>query len=289
MTYSQIQQIDYYFADIQRIQHAKLTEEELYREVETLDSQIRSVVEEYNPKGISLSSARIPLYESVFYDKEAIYNYLKVMFDTLRSVWNAIPNRDKILEVGADVDYGRSLNVSIKPVKIEYIRKITEKYSCEINANKDITEIVSKSPHLEVCEEMQVNRAYYSTLSELEKYLMLLSNDKDVKEGTNMPQININNFNGGSAIANAAAEANNKVNISVQIDQAIEQVKDACLKPEEEAAILAKLEEIKEIAQEKNKKNRWEKLKDVFKWLAEQSFQAAAWIVPLAFQLIKNT
>ena len=86
---------------------------------------------------------------------------------------------------------------------------------------------------------------------------------------------------GGNASANASASAQVNVDVSVQIEQTIEKVKEACLNSEEEAAILAKLEELKEIAQEKNKRAKWDKVKGIFKWLAEQSLQAASWVVPL--------
>ncbi len=290
MTYSQIQQIDNYLTDIQKLKHAKLADAELYSKAKTLDAQLRSAIKEYVPHGISWQKAENSISYPTYYKENVLNNNIDIMFAALHSVWIAIPNRDKILEVGLDIDYGYSLKVAVQSDKIEYIRKIVEKYSYEINVNKDIAEIVNNSSSIECCKELQVNKAYYFVLSELEKYLMLLSNGKDVKEGSNMQQININNnLSGGKAIANAAAEANIKVDMSVQIEQTLEQVRDACLKPEEEAAILAKLEEIKEIASEKNKKTRWEKLKGVFKWLAEQSFQAAAWIIPLVFQLIQNT
>ena len=66
-------------------------------------------------------------------------------------------------------------------------------------------------------------------------------------------------------------------------------MKQACLSPEEEEAILAKLDELREIAQEKNKRTKWGKVKGVFKWLAEQSLQAASWVVPLIAQLMQVT
>ena len=93
-----------------------------------------------------------------------------------------------------------------------------------------------------------------------------------------------NNYNGPwvrSGNANASASAQVNVDVSVQIEQTIEKVKEACLNSEEEAAILAKLEELKEIAQENDKRTKWNKVKGVFKWLAEQSLQAASLVVPL--------
>ena len=66
----------------------------------------------------------------------------------------------------------------------------------------------------------------------------------------------------------------------------MEAVKESCLGPVQEAQILEKLEELKAISQEKNRRTKWDKIKGFFKWLAEQSLQVAGWVIPLIYQIL---
>lgn len=288
MTYEQIQQVDYYLADIQKLQHLQLSDEELFSKAKTLDAQIRSSVDRYNPKGISWNTAKISLYQSSYYDKKIVYDFLGIMFACLRAVWNAIPNREKILEVGEDVDIGNSLKDAVKSNKQDFIVNMVNKYRSEIVFGDEVFNVAKKLLSKIKVDEQQARLIYRNVLNELERYLNLLCEIKPNNEGGGMAtgiQIN-NNLIGGNASANASASAQVNVDISVQIEQTIEKVKEACLSPEEEVAILAKLDELKGIAKEKNIRTRWDKVKGVFKWLAEQSLQVAGWLVPLVSNLI---
>ena len=51
--------------------------------------------------------------------------------------------------------------------------------------------------------------------------------------------------------------------------------------------VLQKLEELKQIAEEKSrKKNVWEKVKNALRWVAEQSIQVASVVVPVLVGLV---
>lgn len=288
MTYEQIQQIDYYLMDIQKLQHLAEPAVERYPKVKSLDSQISSAVKGYSPKGISWNTLEFTISLQGSKAESMLQGYINIMLASLRSVWNSIPNREKILEVGEDANIGKSLNVAGKSNKQVFIIDIVNKYSSEIAFNDDVLNVIKKlSSKIEV-DEQQTHLIYRNVLNELEKYLNLLCENKPYSGGVGMTTGNIqinNNLIGGSTSANASANAQVNVNISVRIEQTIEKVKEACLSPEEEAAILAKLEELKEISKEKNKRTKWDKVKGIFKWLAEQSLQAASWIVPLIYSI----
>ena len=80
----------------------------------------------------------------------------------------------------------------------------------------------------------------------------------------------------------ATATANVTVDISVEIENAIKRVEDACLPDAQEKEVLAKIQELKDIMESKESKGkRWAKIKDFFKWVAEQGIQVASIIVPL--------
>lgn len=288
MTYEQIQQIDYYLTDIQKLQHSAEPAVERYLKAKSLDSQISSAVEGYSPKGISWNTLEVTISLHPSKAESMLQSYINIMFASLRSVWNAIPNREKILEVGEDAAIGKSLKVAAKSDKQNFIVNIVNKYSNEIAFSSDVLNMTEKlSSKIEI-NEQQMHFVYRNVLNELEKYLNLLCENKPHSGGGGMTTGNIqinNNLIGGNSSANASANAQVNVDISVQIEQTIEKVKEACLSPEEEAAILAKLEELKEISKEKNKRTKWDKVKGVFKWLAEQSLQAASWIVPLIYSI----
>lgn len=291
MTYEQIQQIDYYLTEIQKLQHSAEPVVGRYPKVKILNSQISSAVKEYSPKGISWNTLEFTINQQASKAESMLQGYINIMLASLRSVWNAIPNREKILGVGEDVDIGSSLKVAIKSNKQDFIVNMVNKYQSEIAFSDDVLNVVKKlSSKIEV-NEQQTYLIYRNVLNELEKYLNLVCENKPNGEGGGVAtgiQIN-NNLIGGNASANASASAQVNVDVSVQIEQTIEKVKEACLNPEEEAAILAKLDELKGIAQEKNKRAKWDKVKGIFKWLAEQSLQVASWLVPLIAQLMQVT
>ena len=86
-----------------------------------------------------------------------------------------------------------------------------------------------------------------------------------------------------------AISSNIKVNISVEIENAIKQVEDACLPSEQEKEVLAKIQELKEIVESKeSRKSKWTKIGGFFKWVAEQGIQVASIIVPLLANTIKG-
>lgn len=291
MTYEQIQQIDFYLTDIQELQYSAEPAVVRCPKAKSLDSQINSSVNGYRPKGISWGFLELAIGQHDPSAENVLQGYIQIMFASLRSVWNAIPNREKILEVGGDVAYGRTLSVALVSYKQEYIIKIIGKYSSEIGFNDDALKMAKVIPSKIEVDEQKTHSIYRNVLSELEKYLNSLCENKTYGEGSGMAMGNIqinNNLIGGNATANASASAQVTVDISVQIEQTVEQVKDACLKPEEEAAILAKLDELKEISQEKSKKTKWDKIKGIFKWLAEQGLQVAGWLVPLIYQIMQG-
>lgn len=87
-----------------------------------------------------------------------------------------------------------------------------------------------------------------------------------------------------TVVVNNMATATNNVNIDISIDieRARKQVKDACLPDAQEKEVIAKIDELKNIMESKESKGkRWAKIKNFFKWVAEQGIQVASILVPL--------
>lgn len=121
-----------------------------------------------------------------------------------------------------------------------------------------------------------------SVITKLEQYADSLLQKKEIVPSTKKsnPTVVVNNI--------ATATANVIIDISIEIENAIKQVEDACLPAEQEKEVLAKIQKLKEIVESKDsKKSKWTKIKDFFKWVAEQGIQVASIIVPLLANTIK--
>lgn len=79
----------------------------------------------------------------------------------------------------------------------------------------------------------------------------------------------------------------NEVNITVSFEQAREQIEDmTSLTNEETEEILAKISELEEIINSKDKgKHKWEKAKKVLVWLADKSFDVGMVLLPLLLKI----
>lgn len=79
----------------------------------------------------------------------------------------------------------------------------------------------------------------------------------------------------------------NEVNITVSFEQAREQIEDmTSLTNEETEEILAKISELEEIINSKDKwKHKWEKAKKVLFWLADKSFDVGMVLLPLLLKI----
>ena len=118
---------------------------------------------------------------------------------------------------------------------------------------------------------------------QLERYAEVLCENKPTTYSA-VPLIQVTN----SPSVAATATANVTVDISVEIENAIKRVEDACLPDAQEKEVLAKIQELKDIMESKESKGkRWAKIKDFFKWVAEQGIQVASIIVPLLANTVK--
>lgn len=79
----------------------------------------------------------------------------------------------------------------------------------------------------------------------------------------------------------------NEVNVTVSFDQVREQIEDmTSLTNEETEEILAKISELEEIINSKDKgKHKWEKAKKVLVWLADKSFNVGMALLPLLLKI----
>ena len=177
---------------------------------------------------------------------------------------------------------------SNEELREKYVSKVFYSYSDKITFDK-MTEAIATAPQealnfsmYQVSEEM-----IDGIITKLKAYATFLSAPKQSAENNApsvqnkqeinfQPQINI--------------ETKNETNITIEavFDNVRQQVKDACLSDDQEKEVLAKIQELKDIMDSKESKGkRWAKIKDFFKWVAEQGIQVASIIVPLLANTVK--
>ena len=290
MTFRELLQIESYIQEVQNLKDQKMSDIQYGNAARTLDAKILSSVKEYKPHGISWNSALMYNRGRPYsYNAGIVCNFLDIMVAALQGILNSIPYYDEICDLRKDMSYSHGI-IGDSKCKKEFIIEKTIKYSSNIKFEEAAYAAREKLLAGDEVGEEQIDSIFSSVVADIEAYCRSLFEEKrDLKEvvqPTN-PHVQII-ASGGNAAANASASAQVTVDISVQIEQTIEQVKEACLKPEEEAAILAKLDELKGISQEKNKRTKWDKIKGIFKWLAEQGLQVAGWLLPLIYQIMQG-
>lgn len=118
---------------------------------------------------------------------------------------------------------------------------------------------------------------------QLSRYAEVLCENKTI-EAAQPPLVQVTN----TPTFTTTVSTNVSIDISIEIENAIKQIEDACLPDEQEKEILAKVQKLQEIVESKeSKKSKWTKIKDFFKWVAEQGIQVASIIVPLLAKIIK--
>ena len=309
MTYLEIKSIEEYIKKLEDINCDNYEESELYDLITNIHCQIRSSVSDYDPVGTDWDNARRFDYDSynMIYDKECMRNIIIIIIVTLKGILNKQSIYSDILRIREIIKEGKScLECG------ENISEIEHETECQEYARKALAlyeEAFSENTYAYLTGKSfgKSSKNINIILDSLEKYMneicsssaktkkrMLDKNnknfDKEIIDSTNSsaPNITVNAY-GGNATAQANSTADVKIDISLQIENTREEVKNACLGEKQQEEILAKLRELEEILKEKSKPKRWDKIKGTFKWLAEQGLQVASWLMPIIYQIVSTT
>ena len=214
-------------------------------------------------------------------DKISIRNFLEALLAQDINA-SAIIDILNLIEEGFQVKNNEKL-------REKYISKVFYSYSDKITFDQ-MTEAIATAPQDVLNFSMyQASEAMIDgIITKLKSYATILSTSKQSADNNTssvhnkqeinfQPQINI--------------ETKNETNITIEavFDNARQQIKDACLPDTQEKEVLAKIQELKDIMDSKESKGkRWTKIKNFFKWVAEQGIQVASIIVPLLANTIKG-
>lgn len=166
----------------------------------------------------------------------------------------------------------------------EFITKVYHAYSGVINFDSSIKAIAAQDTVLDLNLYSVSLSMFDGVITKLRQYAISLCEDVTTKESGQTI-----NF---SPTINATASTSNNIDISVdislQVQKAKELANDEGLPDKQLQDVLQRLDEIEKIGKSKESKGkRWEKAKNILKWIAEQGIQVASIVVPVIASCIK--
>lgn len=229
------------------------------------------------------------------YDMEITKEQMLADIDDIVSVLNGMlaldPKAAQITDVLELISEGEHIEQSYEAIQ-KYISKVFYSYGDYIKLDKSIIAVATRAIKTDVDIEWgfkEDNSIDYTVVEGILRKLRVyaqevLDGKKESAKKASVPSVVINN----NPSITATASANATVDISIVFENAVRQVEDACLPDAQEKEVLAKIQELKDIMESKESKGkRWTKIKDFFKWVAEQGIQVASIIVPLLATTIK--
>ena len=223
--------------------------------------------------------------------KEDMIADIDDIMSVLKGMLALDPKATQISDVLELIFEGEHIEHSYEAIQ-KYISKVFYSYGDYIKLDKSIIAVATRAIKTDVDiewgfkEENSIDfTVVEGILRKLRVYAQeVLDGKKTSSKKTATPAIIINN----NPSISATASANATVDISIVFENAIKQVEDACLPDAQEKEVLAKIQELKDIMESKESKGkRWAKIKDFFKWVAEQGIQVASIIVPLLANTVK--
>ena len=215
--------------------------------------------------------------------------------DDIMSVLNGMlaidPKASQISEVLELIFEGKHIEHSYEAIQ-KYISKVFYSYGDYIKLDKSIIAVATRAIKTDVDIDWgfkEENSIDYTVVEGIIRKLRIyaqevLEGKKTSSKKTVTPAVIINN----NPSISATASANATVDISIVFENAVRQVEDACLPDAQEKEVLAKIQELKDIMESKESRGKcWAKIKDFFKWVAEQGIQVASIIAPLLANTVK--
>lgn len=208
-------------------------------------------------------------------DKAKIQNFLEHIIDE--------DNRSgKVFEILSLIDEGKTLS-NDKQKAESFVAKVYHSYCSEIAFN-DVIKGIATQHGVPGFQVYTVDSAILNgVLSNLRQYAeKLCSVSKETKNSEPNTVFNINNT------ANSNSESFINISINQVVEQAKQQAEDVGLADEQFEALMDKLNELEEIGKSKESKGkRWQKAKEIMKWVVEQGIQVAGIVVPVLATCIK--
>ena len=264
MTLNQIEKIRWFINQIDSIQN--------YKSAKECESELKGYFGKEFNFTLKVDNVLYPenyTSDMCLLDKKKIRNFLDRLID----------NDENANEVCAVLDLiNECESLENDPKKLEqFVTNVYLSYSNVINFDNLIKTIATQYgvPGVKV---ITVDKTIVNgVLTQLRRYASVLcSTPKKSEQNTSQQTININ------TTANANSSTNVILDINVAIEIAKKQADDAGLPDKQYEEIVKKMEDLESIAKSKESKGkRWQKAKEVMRWLVEQGIKVASILVPV--------
>lgn len=264
MTIRQIEKVRYFLDKLKEIGNLQAMEEYIseVRGYYLNDFDIRLKVYTFNTRDSYTK-------DYFLQDSAKIKNYLEQKIDN-------DANASRVFEILNLIDEGKSCSNDTKKIE-EFVVKIYHSYCGEIKFN-DVVKAIATQHGVPV---MQVYKAddtiLEGVISKLRQYAdTICSKKQEIQLSQPNTVFNISNM------ANAQSSSELHLSITQSIEYAKQQAEDAGLPDEQYRTLIEKLCELEKIGKSKESKGkRWQKAKEVMKWLVEQGIQVAGIVIPV--------
>lgn len=166
----------------------------------------------------------------------------------------------------------------------EFIIKIYHAFDGVISFGSSIKAIAAQDTAFDLDIYTVSLSMFDGVITKLRQYAMSLCEDVVAQESGQT-------INFSPTINATASSANNidiSLDISLQVQKAKELANDEGLPDKQLQEVLQKLDEIEKIGKSRESKGkRWEKAKNILKWIAEQGIQVASIVVPVIASCMK--
>lgn len=215
-----------------------------------------------------------------FYNSELMSQDKAKIQSFLEHIIDEDSHAGKVFEILTLIDEGKALGEDKQKAE-NYVATIYHSYCGEIAFN-DVIKGIATQHGVPGFQVYKVDSAVLNgVISNLRQYAeKLCSTSNETKKEQPNTVFNINNTANSSSVVS--------LNIEQFIVQAKQEAEDAGLPDEQFKALMTKINELEEIGKSKESKGkRWQKAKEVLKWLVEQGIHVAGIVVPVVAACIQ--
>ena len=214
-----------------------------------------------------------------------IQEYKDLLSFTILGFLQRVPNYNEIKNIYDLIQESKTIDKNAPNQTSPYLRKVNIAVGKEIDFPTSVLSVFNKEDNCfigvggHICKTTAQD--FEGVVIRLENYFTKLTTPKkenkekneQEKIAVNVTQINQNDIH---------------IDIDISINRVLEEIEnDDDLSDNDITEIKQILNELKELRNEKPKK-KWDKCKEVLKWLGEKSVKFGKWIIPIISQILLN-
>lgn len=284
ITYKQIEQIEKYLAQVNKLREQKTyISKELYETSKNLDERIRASSIGYSPvinwnNCLVVYSAR-----NISFNSATIKSNLMLMQAALEGILNSIPYYSEIVAIRKDIARGREIVVNEE--KQAFVIEMIATYQGKIDLGDD-ADVFAKSD-FSFLWDIRYDSIYKGVLRRMELYLNEIGKEKPLptERVDKRPNIIVNQNQ------NVNQTQSSNIDIDISVEDCFKNLDDCeTLTASELEEIKEQINEIRNLLQNKKgkKKTIKEKIGSILKWLADRGTDVMIALLPYLIQVLQG-